>query len=267
MGIRDRLNAAKRHLWSPMTIDLLDRGSDPVVRAGRTARVVAEIAGEDDGSMERAEIVLTLNHRAKEWPLAELPPTVGRHELEVEIPADAPPATSWTEYRFVGRIRRTKGTPAEGVSPVELIGDPAHVFWPDGPRSGADGPTLSVDLDAETAQVGGAISGRTAPGATVEVGAFVDHVVGMEGRPNGVHKQEFRRATSVVADAAGAFTATLPDAGPPTFHDGDTASVVWEARVTHEGASAWRRFALLDPEGVTFPDRRRTSPALLDLFT
>ena len=265
MGLKERLGAAKRWMWSPMQVDLLERGSDTVVRAGEPARVVVDVGGEDDGTAARIEVTLVLNH-TRTWVLGEVPPALGRHELVATIPEDVPPTSLYTEYRFVGKLERTKGTGSEGVSPVRVIGHPDHLHWPEGPRAGSDDAGLAVELDQPVAESGGTISGRVIGGsATVEVGAVVDRVVGQEGRPNGVHKVEFRPVASVTPDAAGAFTAAIPDAVPPTLHDGEKASVVWEVRATAGDVTAWRRFGLLDPRGTSEVPEQRAA-GLLDVF-
>jgi len=53
MGLMDRLNGAKRRLWSPMTVWMAEVGSDTLVRAGEPATVVVEVRGESDGTPER----------------------------------------------------------------------------------------------------------------------------------------------------------------------------------------------------------------------
>ncbi len=257
MGLKDRLGAAKRYLWSPMDVHMLESGSDPVVRAGQPATVVVELKGEDDGSLERVEVTLSLNHRTRNWVLGEVPATAGRHELQVTIPAEAPPTTRYTEYRFVGKLHRTKGTPAEGVSLVRVIGHPDHVYRPDGPDS--EGGVLS--LDADSVAVGGTVSGHSRRPGTVAFGAVVDSIRGQEGSPNGVHKVEFKPLGEIALDAPGPFAFAIPAGAPPTFHDGGTTYVTWEVRT----GDAWHRFTVLDPDGLAEVPEQKAS-GLLDVF-
>jgi hypothetical protein len=60
MGLMDRLNAAKRRIWSPMTVWMAEAGSDKLVHAGEPALVVVEVRGEDDGTPERIEVFLQM---------------------------------------------------------------------------------------------------------------------------------------------------------------------------------------------------------------
>lgn len=60
MGLKDRLNATKRWLWSPMAVHMVDLGSDKLVRAGETAEVVVDVRGGDDGTPERIEVFLKM---------------------------------------------------------------------------------------------------------------------------------------------------------------------------------------------------------------
>src|SRR4051812_26371676 len=113
MGLLDRINAAKRRMWSPMQVWLADQGSDELVRAGAPAAVVVDVRGEDDGTAERIEVFLEMtgwgNDAKVKWPLGEVPVTLGAHRLEVAIPTDlAPSCARYAEYRFGAELYRTK---------------------------------------------------------------------------------------------------------------------------------------------------------------
>jgi predicted chitinase len=82
MGLKDRLGAAKRWMWSPMTIWMADQGCDKLAHAGGEANVYINVRGEDDGTMERIEVYLRMMGWASDgktrWPLAELPAATSR---------------------------------------------------------------------------------------------------------------------------------------------------------------------------------------------
>lgn len=252
-----------------MTVNMLERGSDPLVRAGQKAKVVVDLEGENDGSCERVEVQLVLNHRVQVWTLGALEPTPGHHELEVEIPVDAPPSSPWTRYTFKGILHRTKGTPSDGVSLVQVIGDPAHVVWPEGPRAGSDDAGLVVSLDTDSVDAGGTVSGRVVGTSDkpvkVSVGPVSDQIVGVEGKPNGVRKIDYKPIAEADLGPDGAFRFEIPAGAPPNVHDGEHTWIWWEVRAEAGKTTAWQRFALLDPEGkVTIPETRPAG--LLDLF-
>src|SRR3954454_15187280 len=184
MGLMDRLKRAKRYVWSPMQIGMVGTGSDAVAHAGRQAKVVIDITGEEDETMERIDLLLRLNLR-QTWPLAELPATLGRHEVTVEMPTALPPSSEHTEYFFVAKPLRSKGTAVEVLAPVNVVSRPEDLFWPDRPRMQSDGPGVSIELDAETVDMGTSITGRFLAAAgqklTVEVGPVLDSVHQVEG--------------------------------------------------------------------------------------
>src|SRR3954449_1882890 len=97
MGLMDRLKSAKRYVWSPMQIGMVGTGSDAVAHAGRQAKVVVDVTGEVDETMQGIELLLRLNVN-QTWPLAELQATLGRHEVMVEMPTSVPPSSEHTEY-------------------------------------------------------------------------------------------------------------------------------------------------------------------------
>src|SRR3954453_3412450 len=111
MGLKDRLGAAKRWMWSPMTVWMADQGCDKLAHAGGEAKVYVDVRGEDDGTMERIEVFLEMMGWGAEgkgrWPLAELPPELGRHELTVTLPAGlAPACAKYVEYTFEAELHR-----------------------------------------------------------------------------------------------------------------------------------------------------------------
>jgi hypothetical protein len=259
MGIKDRLVAAKRYVWSPMTLTMLERGSDTVVKAGHTARVVVDVEGESDGTAERIEVRLKLGEHMS-WPVADVPTTAGRHELEVLIPADAPPTSRYSTYYWVGKLHRTRGIAAEAMCPVRVIGHPDHVYWPDGPHRGSEEP--GVLLDQDTVNAGGAVSGR-APGAeSVEVGHVLDVPEPVEGSNEYEQTQRFTKVADVRPGADGTFRLEIPAGVPPTLYNGDRTWITWEVRTT---AGAWQRFAVLDPDGRSEVPELKSS--LSDLIT
>lgn len=261
MGIRDRLTAAKRYVWSPITVTMLGQDSDPVVRAGHTARVIVLIEGEADDTAERIEVRLELNE-FKTWSLGEVPLTAGRHELELLIPAEAPPTSRWTTYFWQSELHRSKGISPKALCPVRVIGHPEHVFWPAGPRSGGDGGELS--LERETVNAGEVVSGF-APGAEkVEAGSLLDLPEGTADAP--VQTQRFEPFAEARPGDDGAFRLEIPADAQPTLFNGDRTRVTWEVRATFATGSAWRRFAVLDPEGRSDVPEREAG-ALIDLFT
>jgi hypothetical protein len=188
--------------------------------------------------------------------------TVGRHELELLVPADAPPTSRYTTYYWTGELHRTKGMSAKALCPVRVIGHPDHVYWPEGPHSGSDGPGSGVSLDQETVNAGEAVSGR-APGAEkIEVGFVLDAPQEAEGE----QKQHFEPVAETRPAGDGTFRLEIPAGVQPTLYNGDRTWITWEVRATSGTTSAWRRFAVLDPDGQSdVPDLK--AGALVDLFT
>lgn len=251
MGILDRLNSARRHIWSPVTLDMINRGSDEVVRAGQPARVVVEVVGEDDGSVERIELMLQLELRDRSWPLAAVPTALGRHELDVVIPADLPPSSAATRYFFKGLLHRTKGMGSEARSSVFVIGDPAHAYRASDPQAGSDSAGLAIALDADVVPVGTSVSGRvTGRADRVEVGRLLDAPFTYEDGTT-KQKQEFKTVGQATPDASGAFAVAVPQDAMPSLHDGESVTVTWEARAVAGKVTAWHRFVVIDPEGTT----------------
>jgi hypothetical protein len=141
MGLMDRLNGAKRRLWSPMNVWMVDLGSDTLVHSGGPATVVVEVRGEDDGTPERIEVYMKmvgLGYDGKRtWPLGEIPTTLGRHVLEVTLPAGLTPSCSgYADYTFEAELHRSKGVGSTAASIVDVVGRPDELYWPDGARSG-----------------------------------------------------------------------------------------------------------------------------------
>ena len=139
MGLMDRLKSAKRYVWSPMQIGMYGTGSDAVAHAGRQAKVVVDITGENDETMQHVELLLRLGDN-QTWPLAQLPATLGRHEVTVELPTGLPPSSEYTTYFFVAKPLRSRGTAVEVLAPVNVVSRPEDLFWPDRPRAQSDGP-------------------------------------------------------------------------------------------------------------------------------
>jgi hypothetical protein len=258
MGLKDKLGAARRWMWSPMTIDMLEAGSDPLVHAGATANVVLDVVGEDDGTGERIEVLLALNVQTK-WPLGELPATVGRHELEVEIPVGIPPSSKYTEYVFKGVLHRSKGTGADAVSLVDVVARPEDLFWPDGPR--AQGP--EIVLDADPVNIGDTLGGRTTPGAKLEIGTLIEKPEQVAGKVDHQQRERFITVVETTAGPDGAFFAPIPAGAPPTLHH-DRTTVIWQVRA---GEDAWRTFGVLDPECQSSDRNMKAAGIFLDLFT
>ena len=139
MGLMDRLKSAKRYVWSPMQIGMVGTGSDAVAHAGRKAKVVVDITGEDDETMQGIDLLLRLN-LDQTWPLAQLPATLGRHEVTVEMPTGLPPSSEYTGYFFVAKPARSRGTAVEVLAPVDVVGRPEDLFCAYRPRAQSDGP-------------------------------------------------------------------------------------------------------------------------------
>jgi hypothetical protein len=261
MGLMDRLKSAKRYVWSPMQIGMVGTGSDAVAHAGRQANVVVDITGEDDETMQHVELLLRLNLN-QEWPLAQAPAALGRHELTVELPTELPPSSEYTQYFFVAKPVRTRGTASEVLAPVYVVSRPEDLFWPDRPRAQSDGPGVSIELDAETVDMGASISGRVLAAAgqklTVEVGPVLDRVHQVEGSEEQKRTVTFEPAAKVELKEPGAFSLEIPAEQPPTLHNGAT-SVVWEVRATADGVQATHVFGVLDPNSLGAARRREST--------
>jgi hypothetical protein len=294
MGLKDRMGSAKRWLWSPMTVWMADQGCDKLAFAGQEAKVVVDVRGEDDGTMERVEVVLRMmgwgGDGKTRWPLAELPPTLGRHELTVTIPTGLPPACAkYVEYSFESELHRTKGTNSTAASVVDVVARPADLYWPEGPRSGQDGPDdvrITIELDGDdVVAVGDALTGRVVVhavrdqhrGHDVELafGPVVDTLVPVAGKSQAQQRARFQpTAKAKLAERRGLasgerlelpFSVEVPEGVPPTLHNGGQTSVVWQVRVEHGDASAWRRVGVLDPEARA-GRRDQPSPSLLSFL-
>lgn len=295
MGLADRLGAAKRWMWSPMTVRMADQGCDTLVHAGGEAMVYVDVRGEDDGTMERIEVFLEMMGWGAEgkarWPLAELPPEAGRHELRVTLPTGlAPACTKYVEYTFEAELHRTKGTNSTAGSVVDVVARPEDLYWPAGPRSGQDGPDdvrISIELDAagDAVAVEDALTGRVVvhavreqpKGRDVELafGPTVDTLVPVAGKSQAQPRARFQPTVrKTLADrralAAGErlelpFHVDVAAGAPPTLHNGGQTSVVWQVRVTYGDAVAWRLVGVLDPEARA-GRRDAPSPSLLSFL-
>jgi hypothetical protein len=277
MGLMDRLNGAKRRLWSPMNVWMVDLGSDKLVHSGGPATVVVEVRGEDDGTPERIEVFLKmigLGYDGKlTWPLGEVPTTLGRHVLEVTLPAGLTPSCSgYADYTFEAELFRSKGVGSTAASIVDVVGRPDELYWPDGARSGQDGPDdvrITLELDAETVSVGAALTGRATVFATrdagkdaveLEFGPTVETLVQVAGRTQPQLRARFKPAVELrLADArrlaAGEslvlpFSVGVPEGVPPTLHNGGVTSVVWQVRVERGKSVGWNLAGVLDPEAA-----------------
>ncbi len=263
MGLMDRLKSAKRYVWSPMQIGMVGTGSDAVAHAGRQAKVVVDITGADDETMQRIELLLRLNLN-QTWPLAELPAELGRHEVTVELPTGLPPSSEHTEYFFVAKPQRSRGTAVEVLAPVNVVSRPEDLFWPDRPRAQSDGPGVSIQLDAETVELGASISGLVLAAAgqkvTVEVGPVLDRVHQVEGSEEQTRTVTFESVAKVELKEPGAFSLEILAEHPPTLHNIAT-SVFWEVRAKADGVEATHVFGVLDPNSLGAARRRDSSIA------
>ena len=293
MGIMDRLNATKRMVWSPITVWMADQGSDTLVHAGAAATVVVDVRGEDDGTAQHVELFLQMTglglEKPTKWPLAELLPTIGAHTVQVSIPTGLAPACArYAEYSFGAELLRSKGVNSTAAAVVDVVARPDDAFWPDGPRSGQDGPqnvAINIDLAGESVPVGGTVSGSVtvvaglATGAhsvTLSVGPVVDTLVAVAGKSQPQLRSRFApTATKALAEAttlaAGApfqvpFQVAIPEGVPPTLHNGGATQVVWQVRVAVGDDAAWRSFVVLDPEALA-GIRNRPSPSLIGFLS
>jgi hypothetical protein len=249
MGLKDRLLSAKRKVWSPITPWMAGEGGDLLVTAGETARTVVSVRGDDDGTAERVVVRLECKGPGldppRSWDLGEVPATVGRHELEVTIPAEAPPACAkYCEYRFLAELIRSSGINPDAAEFIDVIGRPEHLYWPEGPRG------VGMTLDADTVELGGTVSGRIGGAEKVELGPVIHAPSSPEGKFKAL-------ATAPVVD--GAFTLVVPKPAPPTLHNGGTASIVWEVRA----GEARHVVGVLDPD-ASAGIRDSGSPGLLE---
>jgi hypothetical protein len=294
MGLKGRLDAAKRWMWSPMTVWMADQGCDKVAHAGGEATVYVDVRGEDDGTMKHVEVFLQmmgggLDGKAR-WPLAELPPEVGRHELKVTLPTGLAPACArYVEYTFQSELHRTKGTNSTAASIVDVVARPEDLYWPEGPRSGQDGSDdarITIELDAadDAVAVGDALTGRVVVHAVREqrghdvklaFGPTIDTLVQVAGKSQPQPRARFKPTVEITlaprrALASGErlelpFSVEVAPGAPPTLHNGGLTSVVWQVRVAYGETVAWRRVGVLDPEALA-GRRDEPSPSLLSFL-
>jgi len=246
------LRARKR---SPLRLDI--GRSDRVARAGSSGLVVVDVAGEDDPVAETISVYLRMlgwdNKRAFRWPLGELPPALGTHELPVVVPEGlAPACVRFSEYSFCAELKRSAGPGLTVAADVDVVARPEDLYWPEGERGEG-----TIELDAEVVAIGGTVSGRVTGAETISVGPTLNRSVGLPGAA--VVPRFEAAATTTVRD--GAFSVTIPQHVPPTLYDGSEQAIVWEVR----GGDAWRRFAVTDPEGVAGRRDGRT-PELLSFL-
>jgi hypothetical protein len=292
MGLMDRLNGAKRRLWSPMTVWMAEAGSDTLVHAGEPATVVVEVRGEDDGTPERIEVFLKMTgwgyDGKRTWPLGEVPTELGRHELAVTIPPELPPScATYAEYTFESILHRTKGTPSNAASRVDVVSRPQDLYWPEGERSGSDGPDdvrITIEVDAPALDVGATLTGRVSVFALrdagkdaieLEFGPLVDTLVQVAGRSQPQPRVRYKASSELrLADArplkAGElvelpFSIEVPEGVPPTLHNGGQTSIVWQVRVKRGKTMGWSLVGVLDPEAAA-GTRDQASPSLLSFL-
>jgi hypothetical protein len=246
-----------------MQIGMYGTGSDAVAHAGRQAKVVVDITGGNDETMQHVELLLKLGDN-QTWPLAKLPATLGRHEVTVELPTGLPPSSEYTAYFFVAKPQRSRGTAVEVLAPVNVVSRPEDLFWPDRPRAQSDGPGVSIELDAETVDMGASISGRVLAAAgqkvTVEVGPVLDSIHQVEDSEKQTRTVTFQSAAKVELRVPGAFSLQIPAEHPPTLQN-VTTSVFWEVRATADGVEATHVFGVLDPNSLGAARRRESTIA------
>ncbi len=200
--------------------------ADPVLRAG-TETTVGIDAGE--GRVRVSLRLLGWDMRApRKWLLAEYKGVGSRH-VTATLPDGLPPGCArMTEYAIFAEL---VGQRVAAAAPVRLASD--QVFVLDGPAGGGDGLTLDMGVVGR----GGTVSGR-ADAETVEIGAELHTLVGTAA-------PRFLAVATVTPDAGGRFAATLPVDVPPTLSDGEELAITWTVRA----GDAWRRFAVVDPDG------------------
>jgi hypothetical protein len=256
--------------------------------------VVVEVTGQDDGTVERIDLMLRRPDAGNpqggyaDIPLGEVPTEPGRHELVVTIPPGAiPSAIGFGNYLFRAQLVRTKGLESDAVSPVVVVGRADDLTWPE-VRQGTDGPgdvRLDLALEAPTADIGGVVAGYLVLEALadldraqveVEVGAEIDALVKpLTSNSRLERRKKYRTAAQQTLAPAGAlasgqrldlpFRLEIPPGLPPTVRDGDS-SVVWQVRVRRGRSSAWAVLGVLDPNSLSIPPPDRAQ-SLLDLLT
>lgn len=194
------------------------------------------------------------------------------------------------EYTFEAELHRSKGTNSTAASIVDVAARPEDLYWPDGPRSGHDGPAdnlrIAIELDAEddAVGVGDALTGRVvvhgvracrAPEVELAFGPTVDTLVPVAGKSQAQPRARFspvvKTTLSPARDVALGERIELPflvdvEPGvPPTLHNGGQTSVVWQVRVSCGDAVAWRLVGVLDPEAQA-GRRDEPSPSLLSFL-
>jgi hypothetical protein len=271
---------------------MADQGCDTLVHAGGTGTVRIDVRGEDDGTMQQIEIFLKLvgwgYDGKRRWTLAELQPDIGRHELTVEIPVDLPPSCAgYADYTFESILHRTKGTEDTAASRVDVVSRLQDLYWPEGERSGVEGPDdvrITVELDAETVDVGSPVTGRARVFALrdvrkdeieLEVGPTVDTLVQVAGKAQPQPRARYKASAKLeLADArplrAGEqlelpFSIEIPEGVPPTLHNGGLTSVVWQVRAIRGKSVGWSLVGVRDPEAAA-GHRNQASPTLLQFL-
>ena len=123
---------------------------------------------------------------------------------------------------------------------------------------------MSIQLDAETVDMGASISGRVLAAAgqklTVEVGPVLDSIHQVEGSEKQTRTVTFQSAAKVELTEPGAFRLEIPAEHPPTLQN-MTTSVFWEVRATADGVEATHVFGVLDPNSLGATRRRESTVA------
>ncbi|MEN0015837.1 MAG: hypothetical protein AAGC46_20900, partial [Solirubrobacteraceae bacterium] len=256
----------------PLSVSMAELGSDKVVTSGQPAKVVVQVEGEDDGTLEAIDLKLRytgdITGAYTYTDLATVPTEPGVHELTVTIPTGLPPSVARVnEYVFLAKVRRTKGVEADALSPVDVIGRPEDLYWPDGPRGGQHNGEeivrIEITVDSETVELGGSISGTVSlfapaplPKADVRLtlGATITAAAGPQNKVSDTFR-EFGRQELVHGASLGLgervelpFKAAVPADAPPTVDSGGHGKIVWSIRVGVGKVTAWRTIGVLDPD-------------------
>jgi hypothetical protein len=287
VGIKDRIQGIRQYMSTPVSVWMADTGSDPIIYPGQRATVKVKVDGENDGTVEGIELSLRYSGNgigAYDYlPLGQVPLEPGLHEIEVDVPTGlAPSVAKFNEYVFFAKAKRSKGLESDALSPVDVIGRAEDLYWPTGPRTGQDEGSdelrIEIDVDTETVDVGGAISGTVKVFALSDLGKReVKLVLGATetttvGPPPKLVVKFHERTKLDLAPSAPItagqrlelpFKIEVPGDVPPTVHNGGDGSVIWQLRAEVGKSAGWRLIGVLDPTGAAGNRNHRERAASL----
>ena len=295
MGLMDRLNGAKRRLWSPMQVWMAEHRLRPP-GAGRRrgeARRRRPRRGRRDARAHRG---LPADDRLGQRPQGQVAarrgarPTLGtpraRRDAAHRVWRRRAPSTPSTRSTPSCTAARAWARPPRRSWTSSAV--PRISIGPTGQRSGQDGPDdvrVTIELDAPTVSVGSRADrprdgardprhrrgrdrsrvradARHARAGRRQVAAAAAGEVQAGGRARARRQARALRAGEPLQLP---FSVDVPDGVPPTLHNGGQTSVVWQVRASRGKSAGWALVGVLDPQAAA-GTRNQPSQGLLSFL-